>query len=141
MMLAAYQGGLALNAGMVLGHSIAYTNANRLHLPHGFSCALALPYAMAYSREAAATRLQRIGEAAGTDGADAVRAVESLCHDLGMPEALKTLGLERERLPEMVTECLEQYPRPNNPRPLEPNALRSLYQAMWDGRPAHAWTS
>ncbi|HLJ62309.1 MAG TPA: iron-containing alcohol dehydrogenase [bacterium] len=141
MVLAAYLGGLSLNAGMVLGHSIAYTIANRLHLPHGFSCALALPYAMAYSRETAAARLRRIGEAAGTDGADAVRAVESLCHDLGMPEALKTLGLARERLPEMVTECLEQYPRPNNPRPLDPSVLLSLYQAMWDGRPAHAWAS
>ena len=42
MVLAAYMGGLALNAGMVLGHSIAYTLANRLHLPHGLSCAIAL---------------------------------------------------------------------------------------------------
>jgi len=41
----------------------------------------------------------------------------------------------------MVTECLEQYPRPNNPRPLERDALLSLYQAMWEGRPADAWTA
>src|SRR6266513_795409 len=57
MLLAAYLGGLSLNAGMVLGHSVAYTIANRLHLPHGLSCALALPYALAYSREAAPERL------------------------------------------------------------------------------------
>src|SRR5205807_8191979 len=50
MLLAAYLGGLSLNAGMVLGHSIAYTIANRLHLPHGLSCARALPYPLAYSR-------------------------------------------------------------------------------------------
>ncbi len=139
MVLAAYCGGLALNAGMVLGHSIAYTVANRLHVPHGLSCALALPYAVAYSREAAPDRLRRIGDAAG--GADPVRRIELLCRDLGVPEALRTLGLERTHLGEMVDECLEHYPRPNNPRPLERGPLLSLYTAMWEGRPAYAWTS
>ena len=148
MALAAYLGGLTLNASMVLGHSIAYTIANRLHLPHGFSCALALPYAMAYSRDAAADALRRIGAAtgvgdmgagpAGGDG-NAVRRVQSLGLDVGMPEALRTLGLERERLPELVDECLERYPRPNNPRPLAGEPLLSLYTAMWEGRPADAW--
>ncbi len=144
MLLAAYLGGLTLNAGMVLGHSIAYTVANRLHLPHGFSCALALPYAMAYNRPAAGDRLRDAadalsrGQAAG-DGGDAVHRVQALCTDLGIPEALRTLGLERARLPELVSECLEQYPRPNNPRPLEQDALLSLYTAMWEGRPADTW--
>jgi len=139
MLLAAYLGGLSLNAGTVLGHSIAYTLANRLHLSHGFSCALALPYTMAYNRDAASERLRHIGEAAGTDGADVIRAVQSLGMDVGIPEAVRTLGLERERLPELVTECLEQYPRPNNPRPLAYDPLLSLYEALWEGRPAHAW--
>jgi alcohol dehydrogenase class IV len=144
MALAAYLGGLTLNAGMILGHSIAYTIANRLHLPHGFSCALALPYAMAYSRDAAADRLRRIGAAAGGNdmaggNGDAVRRVQSLGLDVGMPEALRTLGLERERLPELVDECLTRYPRPNNPRPLAGEPLLSLYTAMWEGRPADAW--
>jgi len=139
MLLAAYLGGLSLNAGTVLGHSIAYTLANRLHLSHGFSCALALPYTMAYNRDAASERLRHIGEAAGTDGADVIRAVQSLGMDVGIPEAVRTLGLERERLPELVTECLEQYPRPNNPRPLAYAPLLSLYEALWEGRPAHAW--
>ena len=137
MMLAAYLGGLTLNAGMILGHSIAYTIANRLHLPHGFSCALALPYAMAYSRDATPDRLRLIGAAAG--GGDAVRRVQSLGLDVGMPEALRTLGVERERLPELVDECLVRYPRPNNPRPLAGEPLLSLYSAMWEGRPADAW--
>jgi len=148
MLLAAYLGGLTLNAGMVLGHSIAYTIANRLHVPHGFSCALALPYAMAYSRDAAADRLRRIGWAcgAGQRGAagaaapdDAVRRVQSLGLGLGMPEALQTLGLARDHLPDLVDECLARYPRPNNPRPLDGAPLLSLYTAMWEGRPAHAW--
>lgn len=139
MLLGAYLGGLALNAGMVLGHSIAYTLANRLHLPHGLSCALALPYAMAYNREAASDRLAQIAAAAGVGGERAISTVQSLCHDVSIPEALRTLGLEREQLPELVDECLELYPRPNNPRPLERDPLLSLYTAMWEGRPADLW--
>ena len=139
MLLGAYLGGLSLNAGMVVGHSIAYTIANRLHCPHGFSCALALPYAMTYSRRPAAARLALVARAAGFAESDTIARVQGLCQDVGIPESLRALGLERERLPEMVDECLAQYPRPNNPRPLDAQGLRSLYTAMWEGRPAHLW--
>jgi len=140
MALAAYVGGLTINAGMVLGHSIAYTLANRLHLPHGLSCALALPYTLAYNRAAGRERLEAVAVAAGRPGEDIVAHVSGLCRDVGIPDSLKGLGLERERLPELVEECMEQYPRPNNPRPLAREELLSLYTAMWDGRPAQAWT-
>ncbi|HLW60987.1 MAG TPA: iron-containing alcohol dehydrogenase [bacterium] len=141
MLLAAYMGGLTLNAGMVVGHSIAYTIANRLHTPHGFSCALALPYTMAYNRQAAGERLRLVATAAGVGEKHVVASVGGLCQDVGIPESLRALGLERERLPELVEECLKQYPRPNNPRPLDPESLVSLYTAMWEGRPAHLWQS
>jgi alcohol dehydrogenase class IV len=140
MVLAAYMGGLTLNAGMVLGHSIAYTLANRLHLPHGLSCAIALPYTLAYNRDVAQDRLSALARAAGNEGEDVVAHVERLCRDVGIPDSVRSLGLERDRLPELVDECVEQYPRPNNPRPLAREPLLSLYGAMWDGRPAHEWT-
>jgi alcohol dehydrogenase class IV len=138
MLVAAYFGGLALNAGMVLGHSIAYTLANALHLPHGLSCALALPYALAYNRDAAPERLRALGAAAGAG--DAIAAVSRLCRDVGIPASLRALGLDRDRLPELVEECAARYPRPNNPRPLCAAPLLSLYTAMWEGRPADTWT-
>jgi alcohol dehydrogenase class IV len=140
MTLAAYMGGLSLNAGMVLGHSIAYTIANRLHLPHGLSCALALPYTLTYNRDAARDRLALLAQAAGTSSADITAEVERLCRDVGIPESLRALGLERDRLPELVDECLQLYPRPNNPRPLVREDLLALYAAMWEGRPAHTWS-
>lgn len=139
MLLAAYLGGLSLNAGMILGHSIAYTLANRLHLPHGLSCAIALPYTLAYNRSAAPDRLASLAQAAGAAGNDLIAETSRLCRDVGIPESVRSFGLERERLPELVEECLTQYPRPNNPRPLERQPLLGLYDAMWEGRPAEAW--
>jgi len=140
MVVAAYMGGLTLNAGMVLGHSIANTLSNHLHLPHGLSCAIALPYTLAYNRDVAQDRLNALARAAGIEGEDIVAHVARLCRDVGIPDSVRSLGLERDRLPELVEECVEQYPRPNNPRPFSREPLFSLYGAMWDGRPAHEWT-
>jgi len=140
MVVAAYMGGLTLNAGMVLGHSIANTLSNHLHLPHGLSCAIALPYTLAYNRDVAQDRLNALARAAGIEGEDIVAHVARLCRDVGIPDSVRSLGLERDRLPELVEECVEQYPRPNNPRPFRREPLLSLYGALWDGRPAHEWT-
>ncbi len=140
MVVAAYMGGLTLNAGMVLGHSIANTLSNHLHLPHGLSCAIALPYTLAYNRDAAQDRLSALARATGIEGEDIVVHVERLCRDVGIPDSVRSLGLERDRLSELVDECVELYPRPNNPRPISREPLLSLYGAMWDGRPAHEWT-
>jgi len=140
MVVAAYMGGLTLNAGMVLGHSIANTLSNHLHLPHGLSCAIALPYTLAYNRDVAQDRLSALARATGIEGEDIVVHVERLCRDVGIPDSVRSLGLERDRLSELVDECVELYPRPNNPRPISREPLLSLYGAMWDGRPAHEWT-
>ena len=80
-----------------------------------------------------------MARAAGIDGEDIVSGVGRLCRDVGIPDSVRALGLERDRLPQLVDECLDQYPRPNNPRPLDRESLLSLYAAMWEGRPAHEW--
>ncbi len=137
MLVAAYLGGLALNAGMVVGHSIAYTLANRLGIPHGLSCALALPYAMEYNASHAEERLSGIARAFGVEPRpqEAVRAVRALSATVGIPLAWKNLGLAHDVLPELVEECLSVYPRPNNPRPLDRPSLLRLYEAAWNGEP------
>ncbi len=137
MLVAAFLGGLAVNAGMVVGHSIAYTLANHLGLPHGLSCALALPYAMEYNARAASDRLTWIAEVfgAGSEPEAAVEVVRALSRLVGIPVAWRDLGLARNVLPELVEECLSRYPRPNNPRPLERASLLGLYEAGWRGEP------
>ncbi len=136
MQVAAFFGGFALNAGMVLGHSMAYTLANRLHLAHGLSCALALPPAIAYNANAAPEKMALLAIALGIegDGGAVVREVRALGMVLGIPAAWQSLGLKREDLPALVEECMTRYPRPNNPKPLDREALQRLYQASWEGR-------
>ena len=51
MLYAAHLAGLGLNAGVVVGHSLAYVIARHAPMPHGTSCALALPYCLAYNAD------------------------------------------------------------------------------------------
>jgi alcohol dehydrogenase class IV len=131
----AFLGGLSVVAGMVLGHSMAYTMANRLHVAHGLSCAAALPYCMAYNLPAAADRLGTIARVmgAGPEPHAAVLAIHRLNSSLGIAESVRWADLAREDLPALVEECITIYPRPNNPRPLEPGPLLRLYEAAWKG--------
>lgn len=135
MLVAAFLGGLSLNAGMVLGHSIAYTLANRLHLAHGLSCALALPACIAYNAPAAVGPLREVARALGVRGEPeaVLRDVLRLEADVGIPTAWRDVGARVADLPAMVDECLARYPRPNNPRPLERDALLRLYERAWAG--------
>jgi alcohol dehydrogenase class IV len=133
MLVAAFLGGVSLNAGMVLGHSIAYTLANRLHLAHGLSCALALPACIAYN--AAAAALRGIARALGVpeEPAAVLGDVLRLEAAVGIATAWRDVGVRAADLPAMVDECLARYPRPNNPRPLERDALLRLYERAWAG--------
>lgn len=129
----AYLAGLSLNAGVVLGHSIAYTIANRVHLPHGITAAMALPYCLAYN--AAATRPQLEAIAAKLPGADhgVFAWLADLNDSLGVPASLRAAGIPAEEVPAMAAEREQSYPRPTNPVPLTGERLTELYGHLWAG--------
>lgn len=141
MLEAAYFGGLALNAGAVIGHSIAYTVALRTGLSHGMTTALALPYAVAYNLGAIErrNRLRLLAHAlTGDRHACTLSVVEALYGFLtscGLPSSLKAVGIHHDELPHMVDDCLTHFPRSNNPEPLGREALIALYEHMFEGDP------
>ena len=143
MLAGAYWSGLGLNANVVIGHSIAYTIANRTGLPHGVTCALALPYCLAFNYSASAARLgqlavamhEQVQEWAGgpSDPTGIFGWLEHLTKQLEIPAGLKDVGIERSDIDAMVTECVESYPRPNNPVPLDRDEVATLYDLMYEG--------
>lgn len=143
MLAGAYWSGLGLNANVVIGHSIAYTIANRTGLPHGVTCALALPYCLAFNHRASAPRLDQLAVAlhehvqpwAGSpaDPTGIFGWLAQLTKQLDIPGGLTDVGIERADLDAMVTECVESYPRPNNPVPLQRDEVAKLYEFMYQG--------
>jgi maleylacetate reductase len=58
--------------------------------------------------------------------------VFDLARDNGAPVALRDIGMKAEDLDQACEIALQnQYP---NPRPLEPVAIRQLFQDAWEGR-------
>jgi alcohol dehydrogenase class IV len=140
-LLGAYQAGLALNASVVLGHSLAYVVAGQAGLPHGVTCAMALPYCLAHCRS---ERLDAIEDAAEivTGERRAARLLEWLVaanQELGIPASLQDAGIDAAMLPAMAAECVERYPRPNHPTPLDVEDIERLLQHFHRGDAFGAW--
>lgn len=140
---AALLAGIVLRAGMVYGHSIAYTIATRYGLPHGVSTAIALPYIMEYNMPLRETRLAQLAAALDEKASNlgqraaavaAIRGVAKLLEDVGIPLSLKSVGATREVLGELAKECIEIYPRPLNPRSMNEGEALRLYERMYEGQ-------
>ncbi len=133
MLYASYHGGLSLNAVTVLGHTMGYTIAGRTGLGHGVTCAMSLPYCLAYNLAASPPRLQEIATAVDSGGELLPLWSRALGERLGIPRSLAEVGIPAGEIPAMVSECLERYPRPNNPVPFERARLTTLYECFHAG--------
>ncbi len=137
MLLAAHLAGQALNAGVVVGHSMAYVLAEQAHLPHGVSTAMALPYALLYNVAETRERLDAIAPA--LTGDPAARALElilwtgDLATRLGIPASSTAAGVAPGRSASHAARVIRCYPRPTNPRPIEQDTLARLFELMEDG--------
>lgn len=132
LLYAAHLAGLAINAVVVLGHSMAYTIAVRTHLPHGVTTGMSLPYCLAYNSAEAGERIQALGAAVGASTSLPVW-VRDLASSLAVPTSLEAVGVTESDIPSMVQECLNIYPRPNNPVPLDEERLAALYRKFLVG--------
>jgi alcohol dehydrogenase class IV len=140
-LLGAYQAGLALNASVVLGHSLAYVIAGRANLSHGVSCAMTLPYAIAHCRSARGAEIAEIaGIVCGEPDAD--RLVPWLVDAnalMGIPSSLSAVGIGEDSLASMAAECRRNYPRPNHPVPVDTESLEQVLARFLDGDAIGAW--
>lgn len=133
----AFLGGVALNAGVVAGHSMAYTVANRKPLPHGTTCAMALPYCIAFNAKAAgadAGSLARVlTRGVSPDLLVAAERVAELAKRFELPATPRDAGIAADEEVPMARECAQAYARPANPVPMTEATMLPLYAAWFSG--------
>lgn len=124
----------------VYGHSISYT-LTKYKVPHGVGTAFALPYAMEVNLPVIPEKLAQLGDTLGVGqdsvknrAREAVSKVRELLTDVGIPRSLEELNVPKEDLHVLAQELVEKYPRANNPRQLNEEQARSLYEKMWKGQ-------
>jgi alcohol dehydrogenase class IV len=129
--------GVGLNAGVVLGHSMAYTVANRTHLAHGVTCAMALPYCVAFNASGTTPDVNALANVITGGKSDDLRvAAESLAvlvQSFQIPATPTEAGIARDEESAMAVECATTYNRANNPVPMTVESLQPLYAAWFDG--------
>lgn len=133
----AFLAGMGLSAGVILGHSMAYTIAHRTGLPHGITCALALPYCVAHALPAVTDRVSDLARAClgeqRNDPVGFIRWLASLASDLGAPTNLADAGVSRHDVEGMANDCVALYPRPTHPTPVHLQDVRELFNFAWNG--------
>lgn len=145
LLYAAYLAGMALNAGVVLGHSLSYAVASRQGLSHGAGCALALPYCIAYNQGIDPVIDRRIAElVTGDPDGDLEqlsRDIVQLTREVSLPTSLEETRFDAARIPELVSEVIVSFPRPNNPVEITEARLTKLLQHMQTGDVQAAWAA
>jgi alcohol dehydrogenase len=144
MMLGATLAGQAFANAPVAGvHALAYPLGGQFHIPHGLSNSLVLPHVLRFNKPAAAhlyaeladiilpeTSLKLVSDDDKTDAF--IELLENLIIDLGLPNTLASVGINRGSLDALTEDALKQERLlVNNPRPMNETDILAIYQAAY----------
>lgn len=118
------------SVGMALHHKLCHTLGGSYNLPHAETHTIVLPHALAYNASAAPDAMRRIAHALGA--ADAAQGMFDLAKTLGVPTALKDIGMaagELDRCADIATQNAYW-----NPQPIDKTAIRALLEDAYSGK-------
>lgn len=117
-------------------HAMALPLSALFGVPHGVANAILLPYGMAYNLPAAPEAYANLAAALGVKvsgteadlGEEAVQAVRDLAREIGAPQRMREVGVERSAIPRMAEEAIKSAHLAVNPRPVELSDLIAVYE-------------
>lgn len=125
------------NAGLGLVHGMSEPVSGAFHTGHGITNAVLLPVVLEFNLIACPDRYARLAEAVGvrTDGLSTreaagafVDAIDELGDDVGIPDGLEDLGVDREAIPELADEAVDHGNSLENPRVASRDEILELYE-------------
>ncbi|HEX8752228.1 MAG TPA: maleylacetate reductase [Solirubrobacterales bacterium] len=119
--------------GSGLHHRICHVLGGSFDLPHAQTHAIVLPQVVAFQEPAATGSTTRLAALLGSGSRTPAAALYDLAEGMGLPRALRDLGLPEERLWEAIPAILEKAP-PDNPRPVDADGVRLILEGALEGR-------
>ena len=129
------------NSPVAAVHALAYPIGGHYKVPHGLSNALVLPHVLRFNAEVApqayADLLPHVFPQVSFKGVDdaALKFVEgmaALSRACGLQQNLRDMGIEKEALPMLARDAMNQTRLlVNNPRPVDEAAALKIYEAAW----------
>ncbi len=140
MALGQYIAGMGFsNVGLGIDHSMAHGLSALYDMPHGKACAILLPTAMKFNAPTTGEKYRAIATAMGVKGVDdmsledareaAIKAVEQLSRDVGIPADLKGV-LKEEDVKFLAESAYADACRPGNPRDCTVEDIEKLYRSL-----------
>jgi alcohol dehydrogenase len=136
MLLGSAMAAIAFNvSGLGSVHGTGHAISARLNAAHGQTLATMLPHVMDYNMSEredkyieVAKLLAPSGPATGTAAIDAVLQIRS---DIGIDRSISDLGGDDNLLEVLVEDAVADPVNFSNPRPVDANSIRKLYEAAW----------
>jgi 4-hydroxybutyrate dehydrogenase len=135
MLKAAMMGAVAFQKGLGVCHSLAHPLGAEHNLHHGLANALCLPAVLDFNRSAVQARIAEVARALGVRGADedtlafeCAGAVRALRHKLGLPEGLRSAGINEQHIPKLAKLAFEDACHRSNPRQASEQDIEQLYR-------------
>jgi alcohol dehydrogenase class IV len=134
MMLCALEGGLAFQKGLGAVHSLSHPlgalPGKRLH--HGTLNAIFLPHVLRFNDAACGAKTDELARRMELrSGRELPDALARLNERLGLPVALRELGVSRDELAPLAELAWRDHCTPTNPRPLDVAGCLALYREAW----------
>jgi Alcohol dehydrogenase, class IV len=141
MLLASFYAGICIAcSGTNIVHALSYPLGGRYRIAHGVSNAALLAAAMAFNRDVAADKLERLacfapGYRAGLGGKESVDLVlgelAALTRDLGIPGKLGDFNIPAGDLDILVEDAFKvRRLLDNNPREVGKDDIRAIYSSL-----------
>ena len=135
MLLGACLAGFAIENSMLgAAHSLANPLTARYGVVHGQAVGLMLPHVVRYNAAQCATEYAELA-AFVDDDVDELEAVELVAlriedirRDIGLPAALRDVGVESAKLSELAAEAAGQWTAQFNPRSADRDDMEELYR-------------
>jgi alcohol dehydrogenase class IV len=127
------------STGIALHHKLAHAVGGTLNFPHAETHSIILPHSIAYNAQAIDNDVlaglgKSLAQSRGESVVDVITGLNKLIRDLGIPTALRDLGMKEEDIDRCTDVALEKAYW--NPRLLEKDKIKEVLRRAWAGEEA-----
>jgi len=111
--------GIVGGTRMGASHAIGHVLGGSAGVPHGYTSCVMMPALLAFNAQVNADRQAEISAALGAAGQPASEVLDRFIGGLGLPRRLRDVGVKREDLQRIATNCMLDDWTFSNPRPIQ----------------------
>ncbi len=141
MAYAQYIAGMGFsNVGLGIVHSMAHSLGAYFDTPHGLANAILLPHVMRFNGQSCPDLFRNMAKAFGINVEalndhdvveQIVEAIQQLSKTLNIPQRLRDIGINKEMIPQLANQAINDPCTPGNPRKVTVDDLINIYNQAY----------